>query len=89
MCKRLDQTRTPNSLPSSGLTIAVMRGLAALLVAAICGLAVAPPAATQQQSGGLTALSRERLVLQTQFGDLHLAFYPQVRCWLGWGWCKL
>lgn len=52
-----------------------------VLLAAICGLAVAP--ASAQAQSGLTALSRERLVLQTQYGDLHLAFYPQVRSSIG------
>lgn len=34
-------------------------------------------------AGSLTELSKERLVFQTKFGDLHLAFYPNVRTtWL-------
>lgn len=54
------------------------RAAAAALSALLLLAAAPPPAAAQQPAGSLTALSRERLVFQTQYGDLHLAFYPNV-----------
>lgn len=55
------------------------RAKAAALTALLLLATAPPPAAAQQQAGALTALSRERLVFQTAYGDLHLAFYPNVR----------
>ena len=47
--------------------------LAYVLASLWCG------AASAQTVNGLTTLSKERLVLQMEQGDLHLAFYPDVR----------
>lgn len=52
--------------------------IAAALIAALIAGALPRAAQAQAASGELTALSRERLVLQTQYGDLHLAFYPNA-----------
>ena len=51
--------------------------LALLLVALLCGTAASRPL-SDGSSGSTPRLSDERLVLQTKFGDLELAFYPEV-----------
>ena len=63
--------------------ISAMAGRAAVLllaatVAAILAIGVAQPA-NGASTAALTTLSKERLVLQTEHGDLHLAFYAKVR----------
>lgn len=51
--------------------------LALLLVALLCGTVASRPL-SDGSSGSTPRLSDERLVLQTKFGDLELAFYPEV-----------
>jgi hypothetical protein len=48
-------------------------------MAALALLVCLASALAAHGSPDLTGLSRERLVLQTQWGDLHLAFYEEVR----------
>lgn len=66
--------RPPVSVPTMAACPARCLAAAALACMACMGLAGA-------QAGGrsLTALSNERLVFQTQYGDIHMAFYHEVR----------
>lgn len=88
LCGRSTLQRTHTDRQAHVMTIGRARpllGVLAVAAAAALLLAAWPVAAdifpldpNFRNDPTLTALSRERLVLQTQHGDLHLAFYPKV-----------
>lgn len=51
---------------------------AAIALVALCLAAGSSAVAAAPSGKDLTALSRERLVFQTQYGDIHMAFYPNA-----------